>query len=448
MSKEFGEVLKSLAPRDVEALKSIYNYRCLTMEQIYQLHYMKSIRDSREVVGDSYCKKKLSEFLDMEILEKVEHVQGDVYFLTAKGVDIIKYYFDLPMNIYNYAKNAVRNGYYRAYELKISHKYINHQLALNQFMIDFTQREFDVVWKYYDEKHLSQFSDIRPDGLLNMLDIDFFIEMDMATESKKQLYEKWENYRRFLDSQEYKFIERKIVVLFVVENTAKPQARIDLIKHTMGARLMDELNSDFEIYVDTKENLINLLADKIESMRGRKRSENDEIFKAFAEKGFSVALGENLKHFFNDVEYEFYCRKIDENNHVITERGRLQEYLVDSYKYAPFSVLKKIAFLNVSNLYYKEKLKRTFSYIVIGESENILFRDLKIMDLIVIDNVYYTTLERIQNRPFHQALFQFDFLGNVHTFADASLKEKVFEQNVTGFLDGEDNSDQSMGGSM
>lgn len=446
MSKELSDILKSIAPRDVEALRSIYNYRCLTTEQIYQLHYMRSIRDSNEIVGDSYCKKKLSDFLEMEIVEKMEHMNSDVYFLTTKGVDIVKHCYDLPTNIFNYAKNAIRNGYYRAAELKISPKYINHQLSLNQFIIDFILKNYDVVWKYYDEKHLSQFSDIRPDGLLNMLDVDYFIEMDMATESKKQLYEKWENYRRFLDSQEFQFIERKIVVLFVVENTAKPQARIDLVKHTMSARLMDKLDSNFEIYVDTKENLIALLGEKIDSVRGDKRNEHDETFKNLADKGFSVAFGEKLKEHFNGIEYEFYCRKIDERNRVIVENGRLQEFLVDTYKYAPFSVLKKIAFLSVSNLHFKKKLKRTFSYVVIGESENLLFRDLKIMDLIVVDNVYYTTFERLKNRPFHQALFQFDFLGNVHTFMDPGLTERIFEKNVTGFLDGEDGADQSIGG--
>lgn len=446
MSKEFSDIMKALAPRDIEALRSIYNYRCLTVDQIYQLHYMKSLRDSNEIVSDSYCKKKVAEFLELEIVEKVEHIQGDVLFLTTNGVDVVKYYYDLPTNIFNYSKNAVRNGYYRAGELKISPKYTNHQLSLNQFMIDFTLKNFDVVWKYYDEKHLSAFNDIRPDGLLNMLDIDFFIEMDMATESKKQLYEKWENYRRFLDSQEYHFIERKIVVLFVIENTAKPQARIDLIKHTMGARLMDQMDSNFEVYVNTKEGILELLEEKIDALRGKKRSENDNIFKIMAEKGFSVALGENLKHLFNNIEYEFYCRKIDENNHVSVENGRIQEYLIDSYNHAPFSVLKKIAFLSVSNIYFKDKLKRTFAYVVIGESENSLYRDLKIMDLVVVDNVYYTTMDRLKSRPFHQALFQFDFLGNVHTFTDAGLRERTFESNVTGLLDGEDNADQSMGG--
>lgn len=430
MSKELADIINSLSERDVNAIKSIYDFRCLTTNQIYQLHYMKSVRNDGEIVSDAYCKQKINDFLDMELIEKVEHFKGDVFFLTTKGVNVVRHCFDLPTNIYDVNQKVVKRGYYRAFELKISQKYINHQLNLNQFLIDFILEEHDVTWKYYDEKYISQFENIRPDGLLNMLDIDFFIEMDMATESKKQLYNKWDNYRRFLDSMEFQYIERKIVVLFVVENTANPQARIDLVRHTLEARLMDKVDLNFDVYIDTKENLLELLRYKIEVVNRKRVDKNDEIFNAMAKHGFSIALGEKLKNIFNNIEYDFYCRKIDENNNVVIENNRLQEYILDSYYFSPFSVLKKIAFLNLSNVYFREKLNRELSYIVVVESEKSLFRDLKIMDLVVVDNVFYTTLDRLNTMPFHEALFQFDFLGNVHSFKDSSLSDRNFEFNV------------------
>lgn len=430
MSETVGELLKSLSNRDIEALKSIYDHRCLTVNQIYELHYKKSARGNGEIVSDAYCKKKISEFLELGIVEKVEHLGEDVMFLTTKGVDLIRHCYDLPANIYDYNQGVIRRGYYRASELKITPKYISHQLKLNQFLIDFKLKEHDIYWKYYDEKYISQFRNIRPDGLLTMFDVDFFIEIDMATESKKQLYDKWDNYRRFLDSQEYEYIERKIVVLFIIENTANPQARIDLVKHTLGARLMDKIDSNFEIYVGTKEDMLGIIDEKIEVINGKKKDFNDEIFTAMANHGFSVALGEKLKNIFNGIEYDFYCRKIDENNHVVIENNRIQEFIVDSYKLQPFSVLKKIAFLSLSNVYFSEKLGRKLSYIVVGESEESLYRDLKIMDLLVVDNVYYTTLDRLKNRPFYKALFQFDFLGNIHSFKDNGLDDREFEFNV------------------
>lgn len=430
MGRTATQILKSLSRRDINALKSIYDFRGLTTNQIYQLHYQKSVRDPKQIVSDSYCKQKINDFLDMELVEEVEHFRGSVYFLTTKGINTIRHVFDLPTNIYDARQRVVRRGYYRAFELKIADKYINHQLSLNQFLIDFILEEHDIKWKYYDEKHISQFKNIRPDGLLNMLDTDFFIEMDMATESKKQLYDKWDNYRRFLDSIEFQYIERKIVVLFVIENTANPQARIDLVRHTLEARLMDKIDLNFDVYIDTKENLLKMLRYKIQVANRERIDRNDDIFNAMAKHGFSVALGEKLKNVFNNIEYDFYCRKIDQNNNVVVENNRIQEYIVDSYHFAPFSVLKKIAFLSLSNVYFRENLNRELSYIVVAECERSIYRDLKIMDLIVVDNVFYTTIERLETMPLHEALFQFDFLGNIHSFKDSSLNDRNFEFNV------------------
>lgn len=203
---------------------------------------------------------------------------------------------------------------------------------------------------------------------------------------------------------------------------------------------MDKVDLNFDIYIDTKENLLELLKYKIEVANRKRVDKNDEIFNAMAKHGFSVALGEKLKNIFNNIEYDFYCRKIDENNNVVVENGRLQEYILDSYYYSPFSVLKKVAFLNLSNVYFRENLNRELSYIVVAESEESLFRDLKVMDLIVVDNVFYTTLERLNTMPFHRALFQFDFLGNVHSFKSSNLDDRSFEFNVFESVEKESSS--------
>lgn len=436
MSKTLEEIKKMLSERDSEALTSIYLYRCLTIEQIYELHYKQSLRDPNETVSNSYCKSKIKDFLDYQIIEKGEHSE-DVYFLTSRGVDIVRGYLDLPVEVYNYKQRRISSGYYRASELKISPKYINHQLALNQFMVDFITRKPGVYWKYYDEKHISKLRNIRPDGMLTLMDTDYFLEMDMATESKKQLYEKWENYRRFLNSSEFDCHERKIVVLFIIENTAQPQARIDLIKKTLGDRLMDKIDKNFDIIIDSKENLINYLYEKINYIHQDIKSETDTIMHEFAREGFSVALGDGLSTLFNGLEYELYCRKIDKNNNVVVENNRIQEYLVDSYKYCPFSVLKKIAFFDNNNVFYKNNLGRTFTYIVVAENEDIIFRDLKIMDLVVVSNIFYTTIDRLRKFSFPKAIFQFDFLGNIYHFTDYGLENREYETSVDGLISSE-----------
>lgn len=426
MASKLTEVFSKLANRDIEALRSIYNFKCLSMEQIYQLHY----KSQEEDISKSYCEKKIQDLEEMGVIKKVNGIDKSAYFLTSLGIDVVKTAYDFPANIYDVKTKVVKRGYYKASELMLSPRLIPHQLALNQFMVDFISRDYNLYWKYYDEKHISQFNNIRPDGLLHLLNTDYFIELDMATESKNQLYEKWENYRRFLESLEFSYIERKIVVLFIVENTANPKARIDLIKHTISERLLDQLNANFEIYVNTKEEILNLLDHRINTVKKNKIDDIDEIFRTLARQGFTISFGEHLRKVLTDDDFDFYCRKIDENNLLVVENNKVQEYLIDSYLFSPMSVLKKIAYMHLINLKFKNKFNRDITYIIVAESEEKLFSDLKITDSIVVNNVFFTTFERLKTKPFHQALFQFDFLGNIYGFVDRGLNDREFERNI------------------
>ncbi|WCK57743.1 replication-relaxation family protein (plasmid) [Aneurinibacillus sp. Ricciae_BoGa-3] len=436
MKNAIKDILKSLSQRDVEALRSIYMFRCLTQQQLYQLHYSKSLL-TNEAISNETAIKKISELLSFHLIEEVERItkifgeSEPVYFLTPLGIEVIRYCFDLPTNIYDAKKQVVKRGYYRASELKIYPKNINHQVHQNQFVIDFMLQNEGVNWKYYDEKYVGQFTSIRPDGMITMLDTDFFIEMDMATESKKQLFEKWENYRNFLNSREYAYKERKIVVLFICDGTARTQERADLVRYTIYERIIDIMDADFEIYIGTKEELLTLLHDKlIPSLKGELPIYRS-IQQIFTEKhSFDVASGYILKDTFEGTEHGLYIRKVKDNNHILVENKRVQEFVVDEYSYSPLSVISKIAYSDKHNAFFKRKFNRDICYIVIAESEQQIQRDLKVVDLIGVKNVYFTTFERLNSLPFHEALFQFDFLGNIHHFANSGLEERIFEQTM------------------
>jgi hypothetical protein len=437
MKNAIRDILKSLSQRDVEALQSIYMYRCLTLNQLYQLHYSKSLL-TNELVSDRTAKKKVNELLKFGLIEEVERISkvifgepDPVYFLTPSGIEVIRYCFDLPTNIYDAKKQVVKRGYYRASELKIYPKNINHQVHLNQFIIDFTKMNSDVSWKYYDEKYVSQFTSIRPDGMLTILDTDFFIEMDMATESKKQLLEKWENYRNFINSREYAYKERKIVVLFVCENTTRIEQRVDLVKYTIYERIVDTIDADFDIYVGSREQLLALLSEKmIPALKGRHPQLSD-IREVLSEKhGFQVSNGDVLNPVFKGTEFGLYLRKVNDESNILVENNRIQEFLLDDFSYSPLSVLNKMAYLDKNNLHFKDTFNREIPYIVVGRSEEHLYRDMKLVDIIGVKNVYFTTLERLKKAPLHEALFQFDFLGNVQHFSDSGLEERVFERTM------------------
>jgi hypothetical protein len=436
MRNAVSDILKSLSPVDVEALQSIYMYRCLTPKQLYQLHY--NTLSNHEQTPEDVVKTKIETLVSLGLIEEVERISKviqegvePVYFLTPLGVEVVRYCFDLPANVYDSKKQVVKRGYYRASELKIYPKNINHQVHLNQFIIDFAQMNPDIHWKYYDEKHVSQFSSIRPDGILTMLDTDFFIEMDLATESQKQLLEKWDNYRNFLLSREYAYKEKKIILLFICEGTSRLKERVDLVKYTIFERLIDVMDSDFEVYVGSKEQILKLLSEKlIPALKGQ-YIPHQQIAQILTEKhGFHVSNGFVLKDVFNGTEFDFYFRKINENKHILIENNRIQEFVLDEYSFAPMSVLNKIAYLDKNNVFFKEKFQREISYIVVGESEEQIYHDLKLVDLIGVKNVYFTTFHRLNTLPFHEALFQFDFLGNIHHFSNSGLNERIFEQTL------------------
>lgn len=420
---------QNLSERDIEALKSIYDFRCLSFSQIYDLYYKKSSLNDNKTVSDNYCKKKLNYLVSLGLLEKTDHRGEDVFFLTSQGIDFMKKHFAFPANIYDPKKKVVKRGYYRASELKVSEKYINHQLHLNQFMIDFIHADLKVPYKYYDEKHISTFKNIRPDGLLNALDVDFFIEIDMSTESKKQLSEKWDNYRNFLASREYEYAERKIVVLFIVSNPNRAEQRIDLVKHTIESSILDQVNQNFEIHVDTPENILKLLRRMVAISVSLQDNFTSNLVHYISKENFLISSGSDIKDVFNGTEFLFYCRKVKDNS-ILIENGKVQEFVIDTYLFSPLSVISKLAYLNFINSFFNYRYKRDISYIIVAPSEDRLYRDLKVMDLVGIDNVYFTTLKRLKEKSFYEALFQFDFLGNIHSFTNSGLNERVFERSL------------------
>lgn len=423
------EISNQLTKVDLMLLERIYLLRCLTIRQAYREYYINEISSFEE-----FENTKLKELLDFGIVKSVDFKGNNTaLFLTSSGVEIVRYMCDLPCNIIDEKRNVIKRGYYRASELEILPRLINHQIHLNQFVINFEKYALEkkIKWKYYDEKYVSQYASIRPDGLIQLLDVDLFLEMDMNTESKKQLLDKWQNYRNFLTSREFSFKEKKIVVLFIIDGTNNVEKRKDLIRHTIANNILDLVTGDFDIYIGTPEELLKLIFDElipnVQQSNWRKELISNSLFSNF---NFSVANGDKLKKVLNNSEYGYYIRKIDSQNNLIIENGKIQEYLFDDYFYRPISVLNKIAYLQRNTSIFKERYNRDISYVILVDDIDIAYQDLKVSDLIGVKNVYFTTLDRINNYPISSAFFQYDSLGNVHHFTDNSLNNRIFEKSL------------------
>lgn len=419
-------------------LLEIYNHRCLTLNQIKSkiLISKKLSVQTKKILTNEYLEGLMNDLICAGVIETSELTSKSylnketVYFLTASGVKQVRDYFSIPSNIYDENKQVVKRGYYRASELKISDRLINHQYFLNEFVLQFERLNQDIPYRYFDEKHVSQFNGIRPDGMISILDVDFFIEIDMGTESRKQLCEKWINYRDFLQSKKFEYTERRIVVLFVCEGVKNAEKRKNLVRLSVFDEILDLLNENFDVVVGDTSEILQMLTDEFLANIKNKENSLDRINKLMTDNhGFETIEGRCISTHLNGTVFNTYMRK-SKDGKILLENGRPQEFVLDSYILKKMSVLKKIIHLNQSNVFFRNTFNRDLIYIVVGKSEKDIFDDISLFQLLNITNVYYTTIERLSSMPFGNSLFEIDSIGNVKSFSDSGLNKRVYEKSL------------------
>lgn len=429
MNKELRDIIKQLEHVDIQMLYRLYLFRCLTIRQVFRELYQSQHESLLE-----FEEKRLEPLIELGVIEKVEfNLENQALFLTTIGVNIIREAVQLPTEIFNPDTKTFKRGYYRAGELKMNHRLVNHQVHLNQFVLEFMAKAKDLQykWNYYDEKHVSQYFTIRPDGLIQIYDTDYFVEMDMGTESRAQLLEKWHHYRDFFRSQEYQEKEKKIVVLFITENVKKTQLRKDSVRYTASEALIDVFGEEFDMHIGSKSEILELLFEQLipDMIQGDDtKSKMLRMFQQYHE--FRVAPGERLKPLLHDTSYEYYMRSLNEDGSIRSLFGRVQEFLVDDYTTQPLSVLHKLTYHKRNSNSFRLKMGRGIPYIIVGRSEWEIFHDLHVANISELENVFFTTIERLEKKPFHQALFQMDGQGNLYTFKNAGLAERTYEKSV------------------
>lgn len=418
------DVKNMLSQDDLNVLYNIYMLRCLTVTQIYTNFYKK------DYIGiQDFIDKKLNPLLNTGAIEEIEFLNNSAIFLTRLGIDIVITEFKIPINIVD--KNGVKRGFYRASELKLQPKNIPHQVHLNQFMLDFqtiyTYKNLQIPWTYFDEKYVSQYTKIRPDGLIRLLDVDLFLEMDMSTESKIQLETKWRNYKVFLNSQEHRNNEQKVIVLFIIENTDMIENRKNLVKLTANNIVLNDLDDKFEIIVGTKEELLTTVFNAIIPDIKKTNYKKSNVVKLLTSKyNFNVSDASILSKRLGNQDYGFFIRKLDESNNILIDHNKIQGFLVDYCYNNALSTIAKIAYLdrNLSDFHYYYRW--TPSYIIVTENLEQLHKDLQLLKLDQVQNVYFTTLESLEQNSFPHALYQFHNDGEIYSFEDAGLKKRRY----------------------
>lgn len=416
-------------------LKDIYTYRCLTIKQSYTRYHQQTGMSLKE-----YVDVIIKPLINQGLIELVKFNDNMAIFITNKGIDLLKTKFNLVSDIYDVNTGKVVKGYQTAAKLKMLPKLINHQVHLNQFVFELKDAVIkdgsynikDKPFEYFDEKFMSKYTCIRPDGMIQLQGVDLFLEMDMSTENLNQLTNKWNNYRMFLKSIEYRQNKNKIIILFIIANTTKVQERINLVRKTLTDTLVDFFDDKIDIYIGTKDFIFNYLFNKlIPQINNSYFLENYILSDLLKSKhGFYPIPTSSLPNQFNNIDYGNYIRKINRNNKIPIENGKIQEFIFQEALYEPMSLIYKISYLSRNTSMFYHQRKREIDYIILVENEKTIFNDLKVSEILGLEHIMFTTKKRLESMPFYEAIFTIGQSGIVRHFKDSGFKIQEFEFNL------------------
>lgn len=385
----------------------------LLLSKLYCLRVMSYKQVQRYVFeengyADSYC-KQIIKLLRDEYIKQHGRKEAETYFtITSKGVNFLK--INGIMLIGNNNDITMLDEVLAPFKITVHENMVNHQLGLNEFVLDFERRYKE--FEYYDEKYISQvFSKIRPDGLIKYNNTFYFLEMDMSMESTRALNTKWERYRQFLNTDEFQDITEKCKVLFILggKYTAKSNRKYQ-IRHNIEINLIDLICEEFDIYVDTHENLIDVVVP------------NEELVKIMNKNEYNVS-GLNYKNQqLNNYSFTRYTVK------KVKESDGVMDFVIDDFTKGNMYVIKKM--LNYYSIKEVFNQKRGLHYIVIVQSE---YDALKLIKQVngSYPQIYFTTYERLRENPLHNALFQIDQLGHIIVFKDKKLEIQAVGKKIT-----------------
>jgi hypothetical protein len=392
-------------------LSALYNFRCLTFIQIYNYAF--------SGFSQKTCKNTLSEMINKDNFVKKEgyHDKTAYYRLLPAGVKALRNYGVIPVCP---EKQDVSRfiPVLSAADIMLKENNIFHQLALNSFVTEFITRYPGLDFEYYDEKYISRiFSDIRPDGIIKTDNVLYFLEMDMNTERPSRLMQKWESYRKFIHSGDYyETCSQSVKVLFILENTGENSRRKFLLQNYIDENLRFDINPDFNLYVDKKEELFNAIDGFILNGENPVR----EIFKS---KDFTVFPADFPKTSLENISFDFGISK--------GESGEI--FVVDDCTDCNMYTYKKLMLYPKLNSLFNSVFGYGLNYIVITRDIREAYELIKQTDS-HYDGVYFTTPDRLRDFTFNTALFSIGTNGILYHFDDRDIRVKREENYINAFL--------------
>lgn len=422
-----AHILQAISETDKAVLQAIYTHRCLTENLIHRFFYEKS------GIPQEVSASRIRWLKQKGLIEPMDY-GGDfpALFLTTLGIETYRFLFDLPVEVFDPEVGKFKNALRIASDLKMKTNNLKHQMALNEFQLRFDERVAGrFAYTYQDEKFIRMSYAIRPDGLIQMSNVDLFIEIDMATEKHKVLLSKWDHYREFLRSSSYRCKGKKIIMLFALHNVKYIEQRRNVVLSSLQLGLLDTLDSCFEVYIDSPENLLDIVFRNFAPIKELYMKDLERISNMIQKKhGFIFSSSAFMEKIAEKNSYWAYIKKLDKEKHILIQDGRPQEFLFDSYCDRPLSILNQMLNHGNISITITKQFGRKIPYLIMVQDEKSIFQDLVVVNKFDLPNIYFTTEERMNTKTLPEALFQLDIDGNLFHFSDFSLTTRKFEANV------------------
>lgn len=409
---------------DINFLYYLYRFRCLSLKQVNRFFYNDS----------NYYRDKIVPMIEAHLIVLNIIKEKYIVSITQKGINLFQEYLNIPNETYNAETGKIEKSTLKISDVIVEDKYVNHQVSLNDFVLEFKAQYGEI--EYYDEKYLSDMKIIRPDGLIRIGNVDLFLEQDMGTESFKQLCDKWNRYKRYLNVAFNG--ERKIVVLFILK-CQNMKGRKALVRKSIFDVFSQIDSAHFEVYIGDKNEMIKAANNEIKN----KKEQTVKLVKIMQKHNFKVSKGDTLKAKLGTL-YNFYIAMFDKKNRLNYYNpnkqriGKFTEFLVDFYDNSPISVLNKIYFHhknshNYDIAYSPRPNLRLINYLVIVNDIHELYDHLNECELFEKERVFFTTMDRLNKMRFNQAIFTLTKSGDLMTCYDLYFEPTVKEGNIKDY---------------
>jgi hypothetical protein len=408
-----------ISEREAEIMSYLYQLRVLTIEQIYQ-KWWKGNSSNKPVGTLRTCRDSIRRFMSRTnyiTMFKPPLASALCYVqLTPQGVKALRYF---PISFIGTRKRPfLRSDIIPLSRLTLHPRLFSHQTALNQFVLDFEELDLPVSWTYYDEKFVSKIlPGVRPDGILHVENTYYFLEMDMDTERDRALKTKWEHYRSFLNSPTFYRMAGEIRVLFITE-CYSPQARANHVRTLAFDSLFDKFNGRFDMFFGAPDEMSSIIKQYIYENELMELSTIPYV-SSLEQHGFVAKIRNDYGDMFADLSFAIYIKSLH------------NEFFVCDFRNMSSSVIHDIFDWAGTTLRIKQATNKRIPYLLVCESLEHSFYTLKNVGVdLDVDNIFFTTTDRLKMLQFHKALARIDSIGNVYEFTDETLSDSVYRDNI------------------